>query len=121
MMGCGPFAVPVFRALAQSKKHDVVLLVSQPPREIKGRVQPESPMVTTAKELGVPVWTPDRINNHVEELRAYNPDILVVCDFGQILSPPPVGGGQGEAITCVSTCCAPGATYTNSILLPLLI
>ena len=87
MMGCGPFAVPVFRALTQSKKHEVVLLVSQPPREIKGRVQPESPMVTTAKELGVPVWTPDRINNHVEELRAYNPDILVVCDFGQILSP----------------------------------
>ncbi len=87
MMGTGPFAVPTFKLLCSDPDCDVVLLVSQPPREVKGRRQPDSPMVTVARELGVPTWTPDRINNYVDELRQYAPDLLVVCDFGQILSP----------------------------------
>ena len=87
MMGTGPFAVPTFKLLCSDPDCDVVLLVSQPPREVKGRRQPDSPMVTAARELGIPTWTPDRINNYVDELRQYAPDLLVVCDFGQILSP----------------------------------
>ena len=91
MMGSGPFAVPTFRLLAQQKKHEVILLISQPHREIKGRLQPDSPTVTAAKELGIPVWLPDKVNNHIEQLRSYEADLLVVCDYGQILSPDALG------------------------------
>lgn len=87
MMGTGPFAVPTFRLLCSDPNSNVVLLISQPPREVKGRKQPDSPTVVAAGELGIPVWTPDRINYHVQQLRQYEPDLLVVCDFGQILSP----------------------------------
>ncbi len=96
MMGCGPFAVPTFRLLAQQPNHQVELLISQPVREKKRPVD-VSPTVRAAAELNIPVWQPDRINDNVDQLRSYNADLFVVCDFGQILSPDvlasaPLGG-----------------------------
>jgi methionyl-tRNA formyltransferase len=56
-------------------------------------------MQRAAEELGLPVWQPDTVNSDESSLRlrAENPDLLVVCDYGEILKAPilaaaPLGG-----------------------------
>lgn len=88
MMGTGPFAVPTFRALLESR-HDVVALVTQPQRAVRGRPNPPAPMREVAAEFGVPVLDFENINSYEgrQGLQCLNPDLLVVADYGQILSP----------------------------------
>ncbi len=89
MMGTGPFAVPTFRALLASE-HEVVSLFTRPPRPIHGKSRAEvNPMREVAVERGLPVHEPESINDsHARMvLAADRPDLLVVCDYGQILSP----------------------------------
>ncbi|HYO26112.1 MAG TPA: methionyl-tRNA formyltransferase [Lacipirellulaceae bacterium] len=84
-LGTGPFAVPTLRALAASR-HEVLRVVTRPPR---GRRAEASPMERAARELGIEVWQPETIN--AEEpcatLRDLAADLLVVCDYGEILKP----------------------------------
>ena len=98
VMGTGPFAVPMFRALLASG-HTIPALVTRPDRAAPGRRAPENPMRAVAAAAGVPVLAPERVNapEAVAEIRALAPDLLVVCDYGQILSPEvlalaPLGG-----------------------------
>ncbi len=99
MMGTGPFAVPTFEALLGSS-HDVVALFTRPPRPVRGkRKAPINPMKEVADQQGVPVFMPESINDSeaIATLQEFNPDLLVVCDYGQILSPAalevsPLGG-----------------------------
>jgi len=95
MLGTGPFAVPTLRRLHASP-HEVVRVVTRPPR---GRRAEAPPMQLAAEELGLPVWQPETVNSEgaVAELGALQPDLLVVCDYGEILKPPvlsvsPLGG-----------------------------
>jgi methionyl-tRNA formyltransferase len=95
MLGTGPFAVPTLRRL-HSSPHEVARVVTRPPR---GRKAEPSPMQRAADELGIPVWQPDSINTEpaVAELQSLKSDLLVVCDYGEILKPPvlaaaPLGG-----------------------------
>lgn len=87
MMGTGPFAVPTLRKLAASR-HEVVLVVSRPSRVRKN--QPPPPIHTAAAELGLELWTPSTINapEAVDSLVSLSADLLVVCDYGEILRPP---------------------------------
>jgi len=88
MMGTGPFAVPTFRGLFETH-HDVVALVTMPLRERPGRRPPAvTPMRDVAHEFGLPIFAPEDVNAHESILRltSYEPDLLVVCDYGQILS-----------------------------------
>jgi methionyl-tRNA formyltransferase len=99
MMGTGPFAAPTFTALCESR-HDMLLLVTQPVRESPGRkAPPESPMRSIARQRGLPIYDPESIKapEAREELARYQPDLLVVADYGQILPPDtlavaPMGG-----------------------------
>lgn len=98
VMGTGPFAVPMFRALLESR-HAVLALVTRPDRAAPGRRAPPNPMRAVAEAAGLPVLAPERVNDAgaVADIRALAPDLLVVCDYGQILSPellgvPPLGG-----------------------------
>jgi methionyl-tRNA formyltransferase len=86
MLGTGPFAVPSLRALAASR-HDVLRVVTRPPR---GRRAEAPPMEVAARELGLDVWQPETINaeDACTALRGLAPDLLVVCDYGEILKPP---------------------------------
>ena len=88
VMGTGPFAVPMFRALLASH-HRVVALVTRPDKAAPGRRAPVSPMREAAEGAGVAVTAPQRINDPaaIDELVALAPDIFVVCDYGQILAP----------------------------------
>ena len=92
LLGTGPFAVPTLRALHGSP-HEVVCAVSRPPRSRRGE---PSPVQLAAQELGVEVWLPEPVNcdQARAELAALEPDLLVVCDYGEILKPPTLASSQ---------------------------
>ncbi|QDT75951.1 methionyl-tRNA formyltransferase [Lacipirellula limnantheis] len=85
MLGTGPFAVPTLRRLVGSP-HEVLRVITRPPR---GRRAEAPPMQTAAEELGIPLWQPETVNSEESRsrLRADAPDLLVVCDYGEILKP----------------------------------
>ncbi|RCS40742.1 methionyl-tRNA formyltransferase [Bremerella cremea] len=88
MMGTGPFAVPTFEALLASD-HDVVCLFTQPLRPTRGkRPAPPTPMRDVAQQHGLPIYDPESINTDEARqiLQQQAADLLVVCDYGQILS-----------------------------------
>lgn len=84
-LGTGPFAVPTLRRLVAAG-HEVALVVTRPPR---GRRAPAAPMQSAAEELGLPLWQPETVNapEAVARLEALAADLLVVCDYGEILKP----------------------------------
>lgn len=86
MMGTGPFAVPTLRALVASQ-HQVLGVVSRPAR-VRAK-EPLPPMHQVTIELGLDLWTPQSINlaESIDRLAALNADLLVVCDYGEILRP----------------------------------
>jgi len=91
MMGTGTFAEPAFEALFATP-HQVVGLVTQPDRAVgqeRGSTrQTGKGMKTIAQEHGVAVYQPESINTAegVALLREWQPDLLVVAAFGQILN-----------------------------------
>ena len=87
MMGTGPFAVPTFQALLESQ-HTVTGLVTRPPRSSRSRKAIHNPMLEAAQQVGLPVAMPEDINSSAghEAIAQFAPDLLVVCDYGQILS-----------------------------------
>jgi methionyl-tRNA formyltransferase len=88
MMGTGRFAEPTFQALLASR-HCVAGLVANPDRP-SGR---EKEMVRSIKKIalahGIPVFQPEKINTPegIAGLKAFEPELLVVAAYGQILSP----------------------------------
>src|SRR6201984_1302310 len=102
MMGTGTFAEPTFEALLAGP-HPVVGLVTQPDRPVgqeRGSTrQVGRTLKAVAVERDIPVMQPESINTPegVAGLRAFQPDLLVVAAYGQILSRdvlsvPPHGG-----------------------------
>jgi methionyl-tRNA formyltransferase len=85
MLGTGPFAVPTLQALAKSD-HDIALVVTRPP---KGRAPTASPLQRAGESLNIETWAPDTVNSPPAQTRlaSYNSDLLVVCDYGEILKP----------------------------------
>lgn len=93
MMGTGPFAVPAFQWLLSSA-HDVLALVTRPAPPTRRRSQPPvSPVREVAVQQGLAVLMPPDVNapECQAKLRAFSPDLLVVCDYGQILSSESLG------------------------------
>ncbi len=98
MMGTGPFAVPTFRKLLDSP-HDVRALVTRPaPPPVPGRraTAPPNPMREVAEAAQLEIIAPVSINEPeaIDQLRAYEADLFVVCDYGQILSPTALGAAK---------------------------
>jgi methionyl-tRNA formyltransferase len=85
MLGTGPFAVPTLEALAASQ-HEIALVITRPPT---GRTAAASPLQRASESLNLPVWSPDTVNdpNAQSKIAALAPDLLVVCDYGEILRP----------------------------------
>ncbi len=87
-LGTSAFARPALVAVAE--RHDVVLVVTQPDRPVGRHSDPKPPPIKEeATRLGLPVSQPERINRDaaIEELRAVNPDAIVVAAYGQLLKP----------------------------------
>ena len=92
MLGTGEFALPAFRAIADSS-HALVGLVTQPDRfDARGRVH-QNVMKEFAVARGIPVLQPVNIN--IEEslaaLRSLGADLFMVAAYGQILSAEVIG------------------------------
>ena len=86
-MGSPPFALPVLRALLESR-HCVAALVTPPDKpKGRGRKLEVSPLVELAHERGVNVIQPEtaRDPEFVAALRALAPDVLLVASYGEIL------------------------------------
>ena len=88
VLGTGPFAVPMFQSLLDSA-HEVLGLVTRPTPPAKGREKgPLNPMRELAERSGVAVHAPASINSDEgrDLIRRLEPELLVVCDYGQILA-----------------------------------
>lgn len=88
-MGTPDFAVPSLEALLT--KHEVVLVVTQPDKpKGRGKKMVPTPVKACALEHGIPVLQPEKGKEpeFVEQLRSYEPDLIAVTAFGQILSEP---------------------------------
>jgi methionyl-tRNA formyltransferase len=89
-MGTGPFAVPSFQAIAASGRHEVLTVWVRPQAPTASGKPPEPhPVERWAREAGWMVEQPESANSDeaIARLSSLHPDLLVVCDYGQILSP----------------------------------
>ncbi|HHH42184.1 MAG TPA: methionyl-tRNA formyltransferase, partial [Chloroflexi bacterium] len=87
-MGSPDFAVPSLEALARA--HRVVGVVTQPDRPAGrgSRLRPP-PVKVAAQALGLSVYQPKSLRNPdaLAQLKAWEPEVIVVAAFGQILPP----------------------------------
>ena len=85
-MGSPDFALPSLGTLAQH--YQVIGVVTQPDRASgRGREIKMPPVKSLALELEIPVIQPEKLRapEAMEQLRRWNPDLIVVAAFGQIL------------------------------------
>ncbi len=84
-MGTSPFALPCLEALASSH-YLIPLVITQPDRHRgRGRERQPTPVKLKALELGLTVFTPERIKDAEPILKAASPDLFIVVSYGQIL------------------------------------
>lgn len=88
LMGTGPFAVPAFQALFEAG-YQIPLVVTRPDNHAKSRKgPPPAPVRDFANQNGLELFSPPSINapEAIQRVAGAMPDLLVVCDYGQILS-----------------------------------
>ena len=93
-MATGAFAVPSIRALYESGLFEIVCLVTCPLRYDKNGKPIITPARQTAGEYGIPISAQNNVNSvdFFEFLYLVRPDLIFVCDFGQILSQRTLSG-----------------------------
>lgn len=87
-MGSPEFALPTLKALAAH--YQVVGVVTQPDRPAgRGRLLTPPPVKTLALELGLACIQPRRLRapEAMQQLHTWEPDLIIVAAFGQILKP----------------------------------
>jgi methionyl-tRNA formyltransferase len=87
-MGSPDFAVPTLCALAAH--YTICGVVSQPDRPSgRGLTLSPPPVKIAAQQLGLPVTQPEKLRSPeaFQQLQDWNPDLIVVAAFGQILRP----------------------------------
>ncbi len=87
-MGSPEFALPTLRALIAH--YTVVGVVTQPDRPAgRGRALMPPAVKILAQEAGIPVIQPERLREPaaMQQLREWQPELIVVAAFGQILRP----------------------------------
>ncbi|MCA9874341.1 MAG: methionyl-tRNA formyltransferase [Anaerolineales bacterium] len=87
-MGTPEFSVPALQKLVTTQT--VVGVVTQPDRPAgRGQQLRPSPVKVVAEAAGIPVYQPRSLRSEeaADPLREWQPDIIVVAAFGQILRP----------------------------------
>src|SRR6266566_1761194 len=86
-IGTGEIGVPTLRALLDSE-HEVVAVVTQPDKPVgrEQRIEPP-PIKKEIAKTRIPILQPARIKDQKasEEIRDFDPDVIVVVAYGQIL------------------------------------
>jgi methionyl-tRNA formyltransferase len=87
LIGTGPFCVPSFERLCNGP-YQVVGMVTSPAKPTCKGVAPPCPARELAEKRGLRLLDPPNINapEAQEQIRSLQPDLLVLCDYGQILS-----------------------------------
>ena len=88
-MGSPDFAVPALRALAAGN-YPVVGVITQPDRPAgRGNALTPPPVKIAALKLGLDVYQPEKLRapGAMQKLRDWDPGLIVVAAFGQILRP----------------------------------
>jgi methionyl-tRNA formyltransferase len=88
LMGTGPFAVPSFQSILKAGV-EVVYVVTRPVVATSAKKEPPpSPVRQWAIDNQLPIADPISINEAetVQWLASLSADLMVVCDYGQILS-----------------------------------
>jgi methionyl-tRNA formyltransferase len=84
-LGTPQDAVPPLEALVEAG-HDIAFVVTQPDRRrSRGAGADQSPVKRAATALGVPVRTPEKAREIVDDVRASGAELGVVVAFGQLL------------------------------------
>lgn len=86
-LGSPPFAVPILERILASE-HEPCVLVTRPERPRgRGRRVESSPLVDLARERGIPVLEPASARDEAfrAELASFEPELLLVASYGQIL------------------------------------
>ena len=87
-IGAGEIGVPTLQALLRSSEHQLTGVVTQPDKPV-GRAQRIEPTPIKRALAGskVPILQPARIKDRqaIEDIRALQPDAIVVMAYGQIL------------------------------------
>ena len=87
-MGTPDFSVPALQALLDHPDFTVVGVVTQPDRPAgRGQALRPSPVKVVAEDAGVPVFQPTSLRKPeaYAQLAAWQPELIVVAAFGQIL------------------------------------
>jgi len=83
-MGTMPFASTILEMLVQA--HHVTLVVTQPDRpQGRKRILTASPVKETALKHNLPVFQPESIAKHYQEILDHEPDLIVVAAYGQMI------------------------------------
>jgi methionyl-tRNA formyltransferase len=78
--------LPSLSALAAARNYQMVGVVTQPDRASgRGRELKSPPVKSLALELNIPVVQPEKLREATAQLQEWNPDLIVVAAFGQIL------------------------------------
>ncbi len=87
-IGAGEIGLPTLQALLRSNEHQLIGVVTQPDKPV-GRAQRIEPTPIKRALAGtkVPILQPARIKDRqaIEEIRALQPDAIIVMAYGQIL------------------------------------
>lgn len=87
-MGTPDFALEPLKALVNSTDFNVIAVVCNHDKPVgRKQILTPPPVKEYASLVGIPVYQYNKIRNEgVEDLRRLNPDVIVTCAFGQILS-----------------------------------
>jgi len=87
-MGTADFGRPVLGKLADIKEN-LIMVITQPDRpQGRGRKISPTPIKKIALNKGLEVFQPENINDEesIKRIKEFNPDIILVVAYGQILS-----------------------------------
>lgn len=80
-MGTPSFAVPILEAL--NAKYEIVLVISQPNKLKKKGQWVDTPVASKAKDLGIPLYQPEKVGADIEYIQGFGGEVLVTAAFGQ--------------------------------------
>ena len=88
-MGTPDFAQGILQALQDAGKYNIVAVVTQPDRPRgRGKKVLQTPVKEYALSVKLPVYQPLKVKTpeFTAQLRAFQPEVIVVAAFGQLLS-----------------------------------
>jgi len=87
-IGTGEIGLPTLRWLVETAQHELVGVVTQPDKPVGRDQRIQAPPIKAAiADSGIPILQPRRIKHEeaVEQIRALQPQVIVVMAYGQIL------------------------------------